>query len=56
MTRRVLEEKVALTEAAETAGMSAMTAGKWVRRYRAEGEAGPLDRSSTPRRIHNATI
>ncbi len=31
------------------------TAGKWVRRYRAEGEAGLLDRSSAPRRIHNAT-
>jgi transposase-like protein len=34
MIRRVLETKVALTEAAETAGMSATTAGKWVRRYR----------------------
>jgi hypothetical protein len=35
--------------------MSATTAGKWVRRYRAEGEVGLLARSSTPRRIHNAT-
>jgi transposase InsO family protein len=55
MVRRVLEEGVALTEAAEAAGVSARTAGKWVRRYRAEGEAGLLDRSSAPRRVHNLT-
>jgi transposase InsO family protein len=55
MVRRVLEEKVALTEAAEAAGVSARTAGKWVRRYREEGEAGLLDRSSAPRRVHNVT-
>ena len=30
-----------LTEAAEAAGVSESTARKWVRRYRAEGEAGP---------------
>jgi transposase InsO family protein len=55
MVRRVLEEGVALTEAAEAAGVSARTAGKWVRRYRAEGEAGLLDRSSAPKHVHNAT-
>jgi transposase len=55
MVRRVLEEGVPLTEAAEAAGVSARTAGKWVRRYRAEGEAGLLDRSSAPKRVHNAT-
>jgi transposase InsO family protein len=55
MVRRVLEEGVALTEAAEAAGVSARTAGKWVRRYRAEGEAGLFDRSSAPRRVHNVT-
>jgi transposase InsO family protein len=55
MVRRVLEEKVALTEAAAAAGVSARTAGKWVRRYRAEGEAGLLDRSSAPRRVANVT-
>jgi leucine-zipper of insertion element IS481 len=43
--------------AAETVGMSVTTtAGKCVRRYRAEGEAGLLGRSSTPRPINNATI
>jgi transposase InsO family protein len=55
MVRRVLEQGIALTEAAEAAGVSARTAGKWVRRYREEGEAGLLDRSSAPRRVHNAT-
>jgi transposase InsO family protein len=55
MVRRVLEEGIALTEAAEAAGVSARTAGKWVRRYRTEGEAGLLDRSSAPRTVHNAT-
>src|ERR1700754_544288 len=55
MVRRVLEDGIALTEAAEAAGVSARTAGKWVRRYREEGEAGLLDRSSAPRTVHNAT-
>ena len=52
---RVLEEGIALTEAAEAAGVSARTAGKWLRRYREEGDPGLLDRSSAPRRVHNAT-
>src|SRR4051794_41266166 len=55
MVRRVLKERIALTEAAEAAGVSAKTAVKWVRRYRAEGEAGLLDRSSAPKHVHNAT-
>jgi transposase InsO family protein len=53
--RRVIEEGWSLTEAAEAAGVSGRTAGKWTRRYRAEGEAGLLDRSSAPRRIANIT-
>jgi transposase InsO family protein len=55
MVKRVLEEGIALTEAAEAAGVSAKTAGKWVRRYRSHGEAGLLDRSSAPKHVHNAT-
>ena len=55
MVRRVLEEGVALTEAAEAAGVSARTARKWVGRYRAEGDAGLFDRSSAPKRVHNVT-
>ncbi len=55
MARRVVEEGLTLTEAAEAAGVSVRTAGKWARRYRAEGEAGLLDRSSAPACVHNAT-
>jgi transposase InsO family protein len=51
----VVERGRALTEAAEAAGVSARTAAKWVARYRTEGEAGLLDRSSAPRRVHNRT-
>jgi transposase InsO family protein len=51
----VIEGGRALTEAAEAARVSARTAAKWVGRYRAEGEAGLLDRSSAPRRVHNRT-
>ena len=53
--RRVTEQRWSLTEAAEAAGVSEPTAHKWVRRYLAEGEAGLLDRSSAPHRVHNAT-
>jgi transposase-like protein len=56
MVRRVLEEGVALTEAAEAAGVSARTAGKWVRRYREQGETGLLDRSSAPRRASTTSL
>ena len=31
------------------------TARKWARRYRAEGEAGLLDRPSAAHRVHNRT-
>ena len=37
-------------------GAFSRTAGKWVRRYRDEGEAGLLDRSSAPKHVHNATV
>lgn len=44
---------------AEQLGISRATAYKWVRRYRAEGEVGLLDRSSrphrSPRRVADAT-
>jgi transposase InsO family protein len=55
MVRRVLDGGLTLTEAAEAAGVSVRTARKWVGRYRAEGEAGLLDRSSAPRRVANVT-
>jgi transposase InsO family protein len=55
MVRRVVEDALTLTEAAVAAGVSVSCAGKWVRRYRAEGESGLLDRSSAPALVANAT-
>src|SRR5437764_11146015 len=53
MVGRVVEEGWSLTQAAEAAEVSDRTAAKWVARYRAEGEAGLLDRSSAPARVAN---
>jgi transposase InsO family protein len=55
LCRRVVEEGWTLTEAAEAAEVSVRCAAKWVGRYRAEGEAGLLDRSSAPGRIPHRT-
>ena len=55
MVRRITDDGLTLAEAAEAAGVSVRTAGKWVRRYRAEGVGGLLDRSSAPRRVANRT-
>jgi transposase InsO family protein len=52
---RVVERGWSLTEAAEAAEVSERTAGKWARRYRSQGEAGLLDRSSAPSRVWNRT-
>jgi leucine-zipper of insertion element IS481/Integrase core domain len=51
----VVEQGWSVTEAAAAAGVSGRTCSKWVARYRAEGDAGLLDRSSAPRRVHNRT-
>src|SRR3954454_13720079 len=54
-SRRLMVERVgagwSLAEAAEAAGVSDRTAAKWLARWRAEGDAGLLDRSSAPRRV-----
>jgi transposase InsO family protein len=55
MVAAVVEQGWSITEAALAAGVSDRTCSKWVTRYRAEGEAGLLDRSSAPRRVHNRT-
>ncbi|HSJ18173.1 MAG TPA: leucine zipper domain-containing protein, partial [Solirubrobacterales bacterium] len=55
LVHRVVEEGRSLAEAAEAAEVSERTAGKWVRRYLAEGEAGLHDRSSAPHHVHNRT-
>ncbi|MDQ5833235.1 MAG: IS481 family transposase [Actinomycetota bacterium] len=55
LVERILGESWSLTEAAEAAGVSERTAGKWVARFKAEGDTGLLDRSSAPRRIPSRT-
>jgi transposase InsO family protein len=55
LARRVVEERWTLTQAAAAAEVSVRCARKWVRRYRAEGELGLLDRSSAPARVANRT-
>jgi transposase InsO family protein len=59
-SRRLLVERIeaegwSRRMAAEAAGVSERTASKWLARWRAEGEAGLLDRSSAPHRIPHRT-
>jgi transposase InsO family protein len=51
LVRRIEEEGWSLTAAAEAAGVSERSARKWLERWRTEGDAGLLDRSSAPRRV-----
>jgi transposase len=46
LARRVVDEGWSLAEASRAAEVSERTASKCVRRHRAEGEAGLLDRGS----------
>jgi transposase InsO family protein len=55
LAARVLGQGWSLSEAAAAAEVSERTAAKWVGRFRSEGEAGLLDRSSAPRSVHNRT-
>jgi transposase InsO family protein len=50
IVERVLVRGWSLAAAAAAAGVSERTAGKWVARFRVEGRAGLLDRSSAPHR------
>ena len=52
---RVISERWSIAEAAAAAGVSERTAGKWLKRFREEGEDGLTDRSSAPRRVPNRT-
>jgi transposase InsO family protein len=54
MVSRV-EQGWSVTEAAAAAGVSDRTCRKWVGRYRADGEAGLVDRSSAPGSIPHRT-
>jgi transposase InsO family protein len=55
MVREVVEQHRSISEAAMSAGVSARTCRKWVRRFRSDGELGLLDRSSAPRHVANRT-
>src|SRR3954449_12459776 len=55
MVSRVLEQGWSRAEAAMAAGVSERTCSKWIKRYRDEGAAGLLDRSSAPRSIPHRT-
>jgi transposase InsO family protein len=55
LVRRVREEGWSVMAAAEAAGISERTVYRWLRRFRDEGEAGLVDRSSVPRRIPHRT-
>src|ERR1700761_59407 len=53
MVHRVVDEGWPVREAAAACEVSGRTAAKWVARYRAEGVAGLLDRSSAPLVVAN---
>jgi transposase InsO family protein len=55
MVLRVVELGWSIAAAAAAAETSSRTCGKWVSRYRAEGECGLLDRSSAPSEIPHRT-
>jgi transposase InsO family protein len=55
LCRRVIERGWSLSDAAEAVDVSERTAAKWLGRYRAEGEAGLVDRSSAPKEVANRT-
>jgi transposase InsO family protein/transposase-like protein len=55
MVLRVLEQGWTIKAAAAAAETSPQTCGKWVSRYRAQGECGLLDASSAPLLVANRT-
>jgi transposase InsO family protein len=55
LARRVVVEGWTLAAAAEAAGVSVRCCRKWAGRYRVQGEAGLVDRSSAPRHVANRT-
>jgi hypothetical protein len=55
LARLIVEDRWPVTVAAKMFLVSPVTAGKWAARYRAEGRAGMVDRSSRPRTCPNRT-
>jgi transposase InsO family protein len=58
-SRQLLVDRIeggwSVMQAAEAAGITARTARRWLARWRAEGAAGLVDRSSAPKRIPHKT-
>jgi transposase len=52
---RIEQESQPVRDVAESFGISERTARKWLGRYRAEGPAGLIDRSSAPQVVANRT-
>ncbi|MDF9443521.1 IS481 family transposase, partial [Stenotrophomonas acidaminiphila] len=55
LVERILVQGLRIEEAAHAAGVSVRTAYKWLKRYREEGPAGLVDRSSRPQTCPHAT-
>jgi transposase InsO family protein len=55
IVERVVDKHWTVSSAADAAGVSKRTAAKWLARYRAEGRAGLVDRSSRPHRSPRLT-
>jgi len=55
LVKRVLEQGWTVRKAAEAQGLSERSAYRWLARYRAEGDAGLIDRSSRPHRVPRRT-
>ncbi len=55
VVRRVLVEGQAVAAVAAAFGICVRTVRKWIARFRAEGSAGLMDRSSRPHRLHRPT-
>ena len=56
LVRRVLHEGQSKKAVAAAFGIDAKTVGKWVERFRSEGPAGLLDRSSRPKTLRQPTL
>ena len=60
LVERVLSEGWSVTAVAEAAGVTERTVWRWLKRWREEGQAGLLDRSSrphrSPRRLASASV
>ncbi len=54
LVRRVLDEGWSVAAASAAVGVSKRTGFKWLSRFKAEGAAGLVDRSSRPRRCPRA--